>query len=231
METSRLSILVVEDQEAIALNVGEYLESKGHILDFAINGTHGLELALSNPYDLVILDVMLPEMDGLEVCHNIRNKAPRHIPVLMLTARDTVSDKVAGFQNGADDYLTKPFAMEELEMRCIALSRRHLLQKDHILELGPLKIDRQKKHITRDNKPVNLSQIGFRIIQCLAEAYPRIVTRSELIQKIWGDEPTETDALRSHIYQIRTLLDKPFRKPLLKTVHGVGFTLLITDKR
>ena len=224
-----LNILLVEDQEAISLNIAEFLERAGHILDFAKNGLQGLELALKNSYDLVILDIMLPGMDGIEVCRNIRKKSSRHIPILMLTARDTIADKVDGFQSGADDYLTKPFALEELEVRCIALSRRYLLQTEHILQLGPLKIDRKQKHLLRDEQTIKLSLIGYKIIQCLAEAYPVVVTRSELIKYIWGDEPTETDALRSHIYQLRVLMDKPFGYPILKTVHSVGFTLELKE--
>lgn len=225
MHTVSLNILIIEDHEAIALNLAEYLEGQGHTLDFAATGQNGLELALRNPYDVVILDLMLPGMEGLEVCKQIRERAVRHIPVLMLTARDTVKDKVVGFQLGADDYVTKPFALEELEVRCIALSRRHLLQADHIMEIGSLMIDRKLKQVTRDNIAINLSHTGYKIVEYLAEAYPQVVTRSELIQKIWNDEPTETDALRSHIYQIRTVLDKPFEAPVLKTIHGVGFVL------
>lgn len=230
MGTSNLNILIVEDQEAIALNLADFLEGRGHILDFATNGVLGLKLALENHYDVVILDLTLPAMDGLEVCRNLREKARSHVPVLMLTARDRVADKVAGFNHGADDYLTKPFALEELEVRCIALSRRHLLLTDHILTLGSLIIDRRLKRVTRNNQSINLNHTGYQIVECLAEAYPQVVTRSELIQKIWADEPTETDALRSHIYQIRNLLDKPFELPILKTIHGIGFALVISEE-
>ncbi|MEX0299001.1 MAG: response regulator transcription factor [Kordiimonas sp.] len=225
--TQALHILIVEDQEAIAENVAAFMEPKGHVLDFAYRGDHGLELALSNTYDVIVLDLMLPRMDGLEVCEMIRKKSTRHVPILMLTARDTTADKIKGFQQGADDYLTKPFVLEELEMRCMALSRRHLLNVDHTITLGPLEIDRQRQSIKRDGKAVELKQVGYKIVEALAEAFPQVVTRSELTQKIWGDEPTESDALRSHIYQVRSALDKPFSQPLLKTVHGVGFTLAI----
>ncbi|MGL1919801.1 MAG: response regulator transcription factor [Hyphomicrobiales bacterium] len=231
MGKSNLTILIVEDQEAIALNMADFLEGRGHILDFASNGVLGLKLALENHYDVVILDLTLPAMDGLEVCQNIREKARRHVPILMLTARDTVADKVAGFNCGADDYLTKPFALEELEVRCIALSRRYLLLTDHILTLGSVTIDRRLKLVTRNGQPIHLNHTGYQIVEYLAEAYPQVVTRSELIQKIWGDEPTETDALRSHIYQVRTLLDKPFEGSILKTVHGIGFALLVSQEK
>lgn len=229
MAPSGLHILIVEDQEAIASNIAEYFEPKGHVLDFAYQGEHGLELALENSYDVIVLDLMLPKMDGLEVCEAIRKKSTRHVPILMLTARDTTADKIKGFQQGADDYLTKPFVLEELEMRCLALSRRHLLNVDHTVELGELVIDRQRQSVARAGKSIELKQVGYKIIEALAEAYPQVVTRSELTQKIWGDEPTESDALRSHIYQVRNALDKPFDRPLLKTVHGVGFTLDVEE--
>lgn len=227
MKTQSLHILIIEDQQAIAKNIAAYMEPKGHVIDFAYRGDHGLKLALSKTYDVIVLDLMLPGMDGLEVCQFLRKQSPRQVPVLMLTARDSTADKLKGFEQGADDYLTKPFILEELEMRCLALSRRHLLNIDHTIKLGPLEVDRQRQTIHREGKAVDLKQVGYQIVEMLAEAYPRVVTRSELIQKIWGDEPTESDALRSHIYQLRTALDKPFAHPILKTVHGVGFTLAV----
>lgn len=230
MASQELHILVIEDQEAIAENIAAFLEPKGHVLDFAYRGDHGLELALANTYDVIVLDLMLPHMDGLEVCREIRKQSTRHVPVLMLTARDTTADKIKGFEEGADDYLTKPFVLEELEMRCLALSRRHLLNVDHRITLGPLVVDRQRQTILRDGETIELKQVGYKILETLAEAHPQPVTRSELIQKIWGDDPTESDALRSHIYQVRSVLDKPFDKPLLKTVHGVGFMLAVDEE-
>lgn len=222
-----LNILLVEDQQSIACNISDYMEEKGHALDFACQGEQGLELALAHHFDLIILDLNLPKMDGLEVCQSIRKMSNRHIPILMLTARDSIEDKVSGFTAGADDYLTKPFSLQELEVRCLALSRRHLLQTTDTLTLGPLQIDRQRKQVLRDNKVLDLHAMGVRILTVLAEAYPQVVSRSMLTQKIWGDEPTESDAMRSHIYQLRNVLDKPFDYPILKTVHGVGFTLEI----
>ncbi|MFC6632577.1 response regulator transcription factor [Microbulbifer taiwanensis] len=223
--TNALHILVVEDQAAIRANIATYLEGRGHVLDFAGDGAQGLALALAQPYDLVVLDLMLPGMDGLSVCRALRARASRHIPVLMLTARDSLADKVEGFGTGADDYLTKPFALEELELRALALARRHLLNTEQVLELGALQVDRQRREVRRDDRSIKLNAIDYRIVEALAEAYPQVMTRSELVWKIWGDEPTESDALRTHIYQIRRVLDKPFDRPLLKTVHGVGFVL------
>tara|TARA_R110000787_G_scaffold252010_3_gene357506 strand:+ start:2478 stop:3188 length:711 start_codon:yes stop_codon:yes gene_type:complete len=225
MNNQSLYILVVEDQLSIAQNIADYMESKGHVLDFATQGEQGLELALTNHYDLVILDLNLPVMDGLDVCKQLRKQASHHVPIIMLTARDSIDDKISGFTLGADDYLTKPFSLEELEVRCFALSRRHLLQTNHTLTFDQLIIDRQKQQVTRTGKNLELHTMGYRILSILAEAYPQVVSRSTLSQKLWGDEPTESDALRSHIYQLRNMLDKPFDYPMIKTMHGIGFVL------
>jgi len=220
---------LVEDQMSIARNVAEYMEAKGHVFDFAHQGAQGVELALNHHYDLIILDLNLPVMDGLKVCEQLREKSERHIPILMLTARDSIEDKVSGFTAGADDYLTKPFSLQELEVRCLALSRRHLLQTSDVMTLGPLSIDRKRKQVSRDGQKLELHTMGFRILSLLAQEYPQVVTRSMLLQKLWGDEPTESDAMRSHIYQLRQVIDKPFDRPLIKTVHGVGFTLDVSN--
>ncbi|MDP5138059.1 response regulator transcription factor [Rheinheimera baltica] len=222
-----LQVLLIEDELSIAKNIASYMEQKGHIFDFANNGKQGLALALQQYYDLIILDLNLPGMDGLQVCRQIRQQAQRHIPLLMLTARDSIDAKVSGFTVGTDDYLTKPFSLQELEVRCLALSRRHLLQQQHTITLGPLLLDKQRRIAKRDGQLLALNTMGYNILLLLAEAYPQVLSRSELSHKLWGDEPTESDALRSHIYQLRAVLDKPFAYPLLKTVFGVGFTLEI----
>lgn len=224
-----VALLVVEDQPEIAANIAQYMEAKGHILDFANTGPQGLALALANYYSIIVLDLNLPGMDGLEVCRQIRDKADRHIPILMLSARDSINDKVTGFHLGADDYLTKPFSLEELEVRCLALARRHRLHTSGTLTIGPLTLDRRSKSAARDGQSVNLTVMGFKILTLLAEAYPQVVSRSELSQKLWGDAPTESDALRSHMYQLRNALDKPFDYPLIKTVFGVGFTIHVNN--
>lgn len=229
MTSSPLQILIIEDQLDIARNIADYLEAKGHVLDFATQGQQGLDLALSNHYDLLILDLNLPIMDGLVVCQQVRANSSRHIPILMLTARDSIDDKVSGFTVGADDYLTKPFSLQELEVRCLALSRRHALQTEAVVNIGPLQLDKKRKTVHRDGQLLALHSMGYRILTVLIEAYPQVVSRSQLSQQLWGDEPTESDALRSHIYQLRTVLDKPFTCALLKTRHGVGFVLDIEN--
>ena len=220
-----MNVLIVEDQRDIAQNIADYLSDSDWQLDFAYDGLHGLDLALANYYDVIVLDLMLPGLDGIKVCEQIRAKSDRHIPIIMLTARDTLDDKVEGFESGADDYLTKPFSIKELQYRCLALSKRHKVATDHKLQIGTLTINRQTHEVTRDETAIVLNQIPFDILLHLAESYPRVVSRSELIQKIWGDDSTDSDSLRSHIYQLRQQIDKPFERPLLKTVHGVGFVL------
>ena len=220
-----LHILVVEDNATLARNLVDYLEQHGHRVDYAGDGVLALQLALEHRYDVIVLDLMLPAMDGWQVCRRLREASPHHVPILMLTARDTLDDKLEGFAAGADDYLTKPFALEEVEVRCNVLSRRHLLNRDTRLVIGDLVIDRKAQRVTRAGRAVELHPLGYRILLVLAEAWPAVVTRSELMSRLWGDDPPDTDALRTHIYLLRQALDKPFPKPLLVTVHGAGFRL------
>lgn len=220
-----LHILVVEDNAMLARNLADGLEQHGHSADFATDGEHGLRLALENDYDLLILDLGLPRLDGLEVCRRLRAQASRRVPVLMLTARDTLPDKLSGFDSGADDYLVKPFALEELMARCNVLARRHSLHQEHVLAVGSVRVDRQALQVTRNGQGVELTPAGFQILLALAEAHPRVLTRCELTRILWRDAPPDSDALRTHLYQLRQKLDKPFARPILVTVHGVGFKL------
>lgn len=220
-----LDILLIEDSEALCRNIADYLEPLGHRLDFASDGRTGLQLALQAAFDVIILDLALPRMDGLELCRQLREKASRHVPVLMLTARDTLDDKLRGFATGADDYLTKPFALAELAARCRALSQRHRLGTDHVLTIGTLEVDRQNGTAQRDGRQLRLTPLVYRILLLLAEAYPRPVPRFELSRGLWGDDPPDSDALRSHVHLLRQVLDKPFDKPMIETVHGIGFRL------
>jgi DNA-binding response OmpR family regulator len=230
MPTTPLNLLLVEDNEALAQNVIDYFERQGSVVDFAADGKHGLAMAIAEKYDVVILDVALPKMDGLAVCRALRAQSTRHVAVLMLTARDTLSDKLAGFAGGADDYLTKPFALAELEARCLALSARHRVGADVIIRLGELEIDRRSMTVQRSSQDLRLTRIGFQILLMLAEAFPGPVSRSEISQKLWGDDPPDSDALRSHMHMLRLAVDRPFDHPMVRTVHGVGFQLIDVPK-
>lgn len=225
MTAERLRILVIEDHLALRMSMAAMFESHGHRADFAADGRTGLQLALAEPPDVVVLDLTLPGMDGLHVCERLRAQADRHIPILMLTARDTLDDKLRGFDAGADDYLVKPFAGEELLARCLVLARRHRVGETHLLRIGSLCIDRRSAEVRRHDRVLELQQTPYRILLALAEAWPRTLTRSDLVQRLWGDDPPQSDPLRSHLYLLRQVLDKPFATAMLKTVHGVGFKL------
>ena len=221
----RLRILVIEDNHALRSQMAVTLEARGHVADFAADGRTGLQLALAQPPDVLVLDLTLPGLDGLQVCQRLRTEADRHIPVLMLTARDTLDDKLKGFDAGADDYLVKPFAGEELLARCVALAQRHRLGEKHVLRIGSLRIDRRNGEVRRGTRVLQLHRTSQHILLALAEAWPRTLTRSELIARLWGDAMPASDPLRSHLYLLRQELDAPFEPPMLKTVHAVGFRL------
>ncbi len=220
-----LHVLVVEDDRALGESLREVFIAHGHRVDLAADGRLGLQMALAEPPDVMVLDLGLPGMGGLKVCERLRAEADRHIPVLMLTARDTLPDKLQGFGVGADDYLVKPFANEELLARCLALSQRQRAGQPHVLRVGTLEIDRRAGTITRAGQPLHLRQRARDILVILAEAWPRAVTRSELVRRLWGDDPPESDPLRTHLYTLRQALDKPFARPMLVTIHDVGYRL------
>jgi len=219
-------ILLVEDNRPISEMVGEYLERRGFGVDYAADGLDGLRLATENSYDVIILDLMLPRLDGLEVCRRLRNESKRATPVLMLTARDTLTDKVSGLDAGADDYLVKPFAIQELEARVRALIRRDRRQVSaEVLKVADLVLDTASLRVTRAGRELQLSPIGLRLLTILMRESPRVVTRRDIEREIWGDGLPDSDTLRSHLYNLRKSIDRPFDKPLLHTVHGVGYRL------
>ncbi len=220
-----LRILVIEDQFALRQQLASVFEDAGWVADFAAEGAQGVQLALATPPDVLVLDIGLPGLDGLGVCARLRAEADRHIPILMLTARDTLDDKLRGFAAGADDYLIKPFANAELLVRCTALSQRHRTGQSHILHIGSLRLDRRSQHIERDGRALKLPNRARTILLALMDAWPRAVSRSELIDRLWPHEVPPSDPLRSHLYVLRQALDGADDKPMLVTVHGVGFRL------
>lgn len=221
-----LRILVVEDNVDIAENIGDYLEAQGHIMDFAMDGIGGLHLAITQKYDVLILDIMLPGMDGITLCNKLREAGGKQTPVLMLTARDTLSNKLEGFKAGADDYLIKPFALQELEARIKALTKRAEIVEKPVLHVADLELDTGSMKVSRAGKPIDLNRACLKILQMLMQAYPNVVPRNEIEDTLWGDMPPGSDSLRSHIYILRRAIDKPFEQALLETVHGVGYRLV-----
>jgi len=218
--------LIVEDNSDIAENIGDYLEAQGHIPDFAMDGIGGLHLALTQDYDVIVLDILLPGMDGLTFCRKLREEGGKQTPVLMLTARDTLSDKLEGFDAGADDYLVKPFALEELAARLSVLTRRTNEVFKARLRVGDLELDTGSMKVHRAGRPIELNRACLRILTMLMQACPNVVSREKIEQALWGDMLPGSDALRSHIYTLRRAIDKPFGHPLLQTVHGLGYKLV-----
>ena len=224
-----MRILLVEDNRDILTNMADYLQIKGYTVDCAQDGLSGLRLASSEHYDLLVLDIMLPGIDGYTVCQRLRQEARRDTPVIMLTARDQLDDRLQGFQSGADDYLVKPFELAELAARIEAVLRRSLGGGKRQLQVSDLIYDLDTLEATRADKPLKLNPVGHKLLTLLMQKSPHVVRREVLEEAIWGDDAPDSDSLRSHVHQLRQVIDKPFEKPLLHTVHGIGFRLADQD--
>jgi DNA-binding response OmpR family regulator len=221
-----MRILVVEDHPDLAANVGDFLGACGHTVDFAADGPSGLRLALGEEFDAIILDRMLPGLDGVSVCRRLRATTAGTTPVLMLTALDAISDRVEGLRAGADDYLIKPFAMSELLARLEALHRRASAPTlDRRLTVADLVFDLDTLEVRRAGTLLTLTPAARKLLELLMRETHRVVTRDELEQRLWGDAPPEADVLRAHMYALRAAVDKPYDQKLLHTVHGTGYRL------
>ncbi len=219
-----LKILVIEDNEDLAGNITDYLNLQGHVVDYATDGVTGLHLAMTLPLDIIILDIMLPRIDGLTLCRRFRQQAERQVPLIMLTARDTLDDKLDGFSAGADDYLVKPFALRELEARIKALTKRYE-GPSTTLTIGSLRVDTGTREAHRADRKIPLNRSCFEILVLLMRAYPNMVSRENLEEKLWGDFLPGSDALRSHIYTIRKELDSG-SSSMIETIRGVGYRMV-----
>jgi DNA-binding response OmpR family regulator len=225
-------VLLVEDTRQIAETLGEYLESLGYSLDYAPDGLTGLSLATDNSYDVIILDVMLPGMDGITLCRRLRNEGKNVTPILMLTARDALDDKIQGLEAGADDYLVKPFSMRELDARIRALIRRERREVvNQVLRVGDLTLDMATLEVRRAGKSIIVSPLGLQILAILMRESPKLVTRRTIEREVWGDTFPDSDTLRSHMYNLRAAIDKPFGHPLLHTLHSSGYRLFDTTAK
>lgn len=221
-----MRLLVIEDNRQLVANLFDYFESRGHVLDVAPDGVTGLHLAVSQSYDALILDWMLPRMEGPEVLRRLRADHGSEVPVIMLTARDELPDKIAGFRAGADDYLTKPFALPELEVRLEALMlRANGRNPRKVLEVADLTLDLATLEAQRDGKPLHLYPACRKLLEVLMRASPGAVTRQQLEFALWGDELPDGDLLRSHVYELRRSVDGPFQQKLIHTLPRVGYRL------
>lgn len=224
-----MRVLIIEDNPDIAANLGDYLEDHGHTVDFAGDGITGLHLAVVNEFDSIVLDLALPGMDGLDVCRKLRSEAGKDTPVLMLTARDRLEDKLAGFDTGADDYLVKPFELQEVEARLKVLAGRGRRRNSRELKVGDLKYNLDTLNVNRGDQDIYLNPIGLKLLHCLMEASPNVVSRAELEMEVWGEEMPDSDSLRVHIHSLRSAIDKPFGSNLIQTRHGIGYRLVEPD--
>lgn len=221
-----MHVLIIEDNDALATNIGEYLEECGDEPDFASDGAIGLRLCEANHYDAIILDLRLPRVDGISLCQRLRQQMRNTTPILMLTARDTVEDRIQGLEAGADDYLTKPFSLRELYLRLQSISRRNI-EASAALQVGGLRIDLAQRLVAYGEHRLNLSPITYGILELLMQAYPAVVTRQEIERVIWHDEPPASEAaLRGHVHRLRHLLLEYSGQVLIRTVHGVGYQLM-----
>lgn len=219
-------ILLIEDNREVAGILFDYFENSDIELDYADNGEQGLQLALTQTFDLILLDLMLPRLNGLEVCEALRNQG-YDTPILMLTALDNQEEMLSGFQYGADDYLTKPFDLQILSARINALiSRYRGTVACNQLHFGDLKIDLKTRLVYRDDQLISLNPTTYTIIKLLCLKAPNVVTKEEITNELWQYDDANYEVLRTHIYQLRTQLDKPFEYPMLVTVPKVGFRLV-----
>ncbi|MGH8617306.1 MAG: response regulator transcription factor [Burkholderiales bacterium] len=221
----RLRFLIIEDDRTIAANLYDYLEGRGHAVDAAADGVTGLHLAVTHDFDAIVLDLGLPGMDGLYVCRKLRTEAHCDAPVLMLTARDTLEDKRGGFAAGADDYLVKPFALGEVEMRLIALARRRQRRVvSRMLRAGALTLDPRTLEVAVGGRTVKLPPKGLRLLEVLMSDPGRVFSRAELEAAVWGEAQASSDTLRSQMHLLRRALVEA-GVDTVENVHGMGYRL------
>lgn len=220
-----MRILVVEDEPGIANFVRQGLTEAGYAVDLAWNGHEGLDYALAADYDVLVLDIMLPKMDGLELLRELRRLGDK-TPVLMLTARDTVDNRVEGLDAGADDYLVKPFAFPELLARVRALLRRPPLQVGTILRVGDLEMDTAKREVRRSDHPIELSPREYAVLEYLMRHPNQVLTRTQISEHVWNfDFFNESNVVDVYVGYLRRKIDQGENSPLIHTVRGVGYRM------
>lgn len=223
-----MRILVVEDEHKIAQFIKTGLELESWAVDLAFDGEVGLDLAVTENYDVIVLDLMLPKISGIEICNLLRKKYNNHTPILILTAKGSPSDKISGFDSGADDYLVKPFVFSELVARIRSLSRRPQIRIDNELTIEDLKVDTLKRLVTRKNKKILLSKREFALLEFLLKNKGEVKTKDEIIQNVWSyDDDILPNTVEVYINYLRNKIDKPFPKDkkLLFTIRGFGYKI------
>lgn len=225
-----MRVLIIEDNRDLASNMFDFLEAKGHVVDAAGDGITGLHLALVNQYDVIVLDLMLPGMDGITLCRKLREEGGKDTPILMITARDSLEDKIAGLEAGADDYLVKPAELREVELRLRVLFRRigDRTQKQKV-QVDDLSLDPFNFSVRRGDKAIELPPIPYKILELLMMRSPQVVSREDLEHAVWGESRPDSDSLRAHVHLLRELVDKPFERKLLRTMRGFGYQLAGVD--
>lgn len=223
MNTNSVDVLLIEDDKDLAQSVAVFLELEGIRCDHAYNGHTGFNLASSNRYDVILLDLMLPRIDGITVCQRLRQNG-EDTPILMLTAKDTLEDKETGFNAGTDDYLVKPFALKELAMRIKALAKRRSGQATKLC-FSDLEMNLETRYVSRAGKEIRLTRTCFRLLEILMRSSPSVISKQDIIAQLWPDEAPESNNLKVQLYQLRQAIDKPFDSPLIETVAGHGFRL------
>lgn len=226
MSGEKINVLLVEDDRDLAGAVHDYLALDGISVDHAYNGQSGLQLASSHDFDVLLLDLMLPRLDGINICTQLRRQGI-DTPILMLTARDSLADKTEGFQAGTDDYLVKPFAMEELSLRIQALAKRRSSQA-RVLQIADLQLDLDLAQASRQGQVLKLSPSGWVLLKTLAQASPKKLSKQQLEQALWPDAIPDSNALKVHLFHLRKQVDKPFARALIHTLPNQGFVL--TDR-
>jgi two-component system copper resistance phosphate regulon response regulator CusR len=223
-----MKVLLIEDETGIANMIRRGLEGAGYTVDTAADGVTGLELAQENLYGVIILDLMLPRMDGWSVCRELRDQRSR-VPILMLTARDTVEDRVRGLDMGADDYLPKPFDFKELSARIRALLRRDKVHRARIIHIADLEIDTAQHRVSRAGVQIGLSHREYELLEALAAHESQVLTRETIQERIWMDEEAYSNTVDVYIGMLRKKIDAGHVVKLIHTVRGVGYTLRLPD--
>lgn len=226
-----MRILIIEDNRDLAASMYDFLEAKDHIVDAARDGITGMHLALVNEYDAIVLDQTLPGMDGLTLCRKLRTEAGKNTPILMVTARDSLDDKIAGLEAGADDYMVKPAELREVELRLRVLYRRlgdqTMSQKK--LAVDELTLDTLTCTVRRGEQVIELPPIPYKILKTLMSRSPQVVKRDDLEHAVWGESRPDSDSLRAHMHMLRDYIDKPFERKLLHTLRGFGYQIACPD--